>query len=222
MKEFKEPKKDTPKSIKKEKVVVEAAVTTKKVSPPKKVVSPPKFKMPVSKTAASAIPVVSKDIEATPKVNRSLLKPVLDRVEDPEATVKRVRTSTRRSSIRHAEPTFKTPVRLDDQRQSLTFSLPPSIQATPLTKRTAPSVRKPRASSIKPVSSVPEPPSIDHAKLALDELAASLKPLKPSKSDLSKPLPQYLQSLIDAKIREFDEELGKQLANFDSHLAMEA
>jgi hypothetical protein len=222
MKEWDGLRRPSPKNRKDEKTT--ESVAPKKVSPPKRSVqatSPPKFKMPVSKAPTPAISVVSKDIEATPKVNRALLKPVLDAVQqDSEATVKRIRTSARRSSIRHAEPTFRTPLRLDDHRQSMTFSVPPSVQATPLTKRSAGTVRKPRASSMKPPVAV-VPPPIRHAELALEELAAHLKPLNPSKADLKKPLSQYLQSLIDERVRAFDEELGRHLSNFDVQLRTE-
>jgi len=197
------------------------------VAKPVRAPSPPKFKMPINKVPAPiVVPIVSKTVQ--PATPRTVRKPTMA----PEASASKTRTSTRRaSSIRHAvdsgatfghaapppPPAFKMPEPIGSELSGQSHIMQNALsssQATPLGKR----ARQPRSSTIK---TSPSPaPVVNHAELALAELAAHCKPLCPTVQDLDRPLRDYMRSLIAKRLESFEEEIASHFASFETQLTV--
>lgn len=164
----------------------------------------PKFKMPPSKIAP--IPVVFKELTVpeTPLKVNSITKVSSGKVLSARrktATDNTTPANLRRSSRIRTSAIMQSEVTNSRLSLGLNFE---SIQATPLTKR----------KRIIGKSSIPETPiAISPSKFSTDSRSKRLEDaltevsahMTIEKCDLEKPVCEFLQSLIDRKMRAFDE-----------------
>lgn len=180
--------------------------------------STPKFKMPAVKPAVS-VPVVSKEV---PAVNQTPIKQA--QTAPNAATIKRI--SARRSSIRNAA------VVVEDPKPSFTENPAPSTVGRKRTRQSSisrqsltnqipqfklPELPNPLMSAGPSIPSTPlgrkalKAPAVD-IKIVLEELA--MAGLSFTSEDLTRPLTQVLNSLVERKMSAFDESVKVRFAAF--------